>query len=200
MMIHNHIKTLFNIPNLKPDSPWALRNLVDLLSRNIRSLETKGVKTESWDPLIIYLVSSKMDQDTISQWEQCNIQGDLPSYSELKSFLIARADLIEKISSHKSNSKSKVPEKNIQVKKDEKCFLSNKISHVQAKNKERSIQHYKFSCYFCSKPHSIYSCDEFRSLSLQEKLEKVRSLKLCSNCLQKGHEVANCKYGSCKHC
>lgn len=111
LMIHNHIKTMFNIPNLKPDSPWALRNSVDLLSRNLRSLETMEVKTESWDPLIIYLVSNKMDQDTISQWEQCNIQGDLPSILELKSFLIARADLIEKINSHKSNSKSKVPEK-----------------------------------------------------------------------------------------
>lgn len=124
-----------------------------------------------------------MDQDTISQWEQCNIQGDLPSISELKSFLIARADLIEKINSHKSNSKLKVSEKSFQVKKDEKCFLSNNTLPVLAKIKQSGIQHSKFSCYFCSKPHSIYSCDKFRSLSLQEKWETLRNLKLCSNCL-----------------
>lgn len=78
LMIHNLIKSLFNIPQFLPDGPGALRNLVDLISKNLSSLNTIGIKTEFWDPLIIYLVCTKLDQPTVCQWEQTEFYSNYP--------------------------------------------------------------------------------------------------------------------------
>lgn len=87
LTIHNLIKSLFNIPQILPDGPGALRNLVDLISKNLSSLNTIGIKTEFWDPLIIYLVCTKLDQPTVCQWEQTEFSDELSTISELKTFL-----------------------------------------------------------------------------------------------------------------
>jgi len=191
LMIHNHIKQLFNIPELKPDSSFALRNIVDTLSKTLRSLETIGVKTDCWDPLIIYIVTNRFDSETIREWEQYKTKDELPTIAELKTFLTLRADFLEKFNVHKFKPK-------VINKAQEKRFSGNAVTpkRFQASNDQK----YKYSCYYCNKPHAIFRCKDFSLLSLKDKKEQVNSLKLCSNCLQKGHEVNDCKHGSCRYC
>lgn len=69
LMVHNYIKSLFNIKNISSDSPTAFRDLFDTLSRNLKCLQVLGIDTNSWDPVIIYLVTTKMDVTTIKEWE-----------------------------------------------------------------------------------------------------------------------------------
>ena len=57
-MVHNYIKALFNIKNINDlESHSAFRDLVDTLTKNLRCLQTLGIQTDSWDPLLIYLVT-----------------------------------------------------------------------------------------------------------------------------------------------
>lgn len=45
-----------------------------------------GINTESWDPLIFYIISTKLDQNTLAQWEQYEYEHELPTIEELKTF------------------------------------------------------------------------------------------------------------------
>lgn len=158
LMIHNLIKSLFNIPQLLPDCPGALRNLVDLISKHLSSLNAIGVKTEFWDPLIIYLICTKLDQPTVCQWEQTEFADELPKISELKTFLNHRADYLDKVNLHKPKSKNFT--KSSKHIPESACLFNNVEASEQVsmgfggKNK-------RFSCFNCNQPHSIYKCQQF---------------------------------------
>ncbi|XP_014291893.1 uncharacterized protein [Halyomorpha halys] len=48
-------------------------------------------------------------------------------------------------------------------------------------------------CPLCKGGHLLSKCETFIVLPLTQKLERVRTFKVCWNCLRKGHEVATCR-------
>ncbi|XP_018400802.1 PREDICTED: uncharacterized protein LOC108778188 [Cyphomyrmex costatus] len=55
------------------------------------------------------------------------------------------------------------------------------------------------TCPICQNTHKIFQCLIFRDMSVQARLEKVKSSRLCYNCLKPFHGK-KCTYGSCKKC
>lgn len=125
LIIHKHIKSLFSLSEVKQDSSISIRSLIDDLSKNLHSLENMGILTDSWDPLIIYLVTSKLDSETIRYWEQVELSNELPTLAELKRFLSSRADYLEKIDLHKIKPKHfGQANSHFVPKTKDKCFSS----------------------------------------------------------------------------
>jgi hypothetical protein len=59
------------------------------------------------------------------------------------------------------------------------------------------------SCPVCNEHHAIYSCTAFLNLDIidiNNRIKKIKELKLCLNCLKGGHYTATCKSGYCKQC
>ena len=57
------------------------------------------------------------------------------------------------------------------------------------------------SCPKCSKHNGIFSCSDFHSLSVEERVQFVKNNKLCFNCLKIGHSSKECKSKSgCRMC
>ncbi|CAG9772230.1 unnamed protein product [Ceutorhynchus assimilis] len=53
----------------------------------------------------------------------------------------------------------------------------------------------------CKKDHSIYSCPSFLELSPGDRLNRVRKINACTNCLRQGHTVKDCKSKfTCRKC
>ncbi|XP_048514357.1 uncharacterized protein LOC125501757 [Athalia rosae] len=48
--------------------------------------------------------------------------------------------------------------------------------------------------------HFIYFCPKFLGLTIEERINEARRLKLCLNCLRSDHFVQTCKGGSCREC
>ena len=48
-------------------------------------------------------------------------------------------------------------------------------------------------CWLCSKDHKIAECNQFVTLSVDERLRLVKINKLCFNCLSNSHMINNCK-------
>ncbi|KAJ8973954.1 hypothetical protein NQ317_008007 [Molorchus minor] len=184
LMVHNHIKALFNLREVKSDSPSAFRDLIDTISKNLKALDSLKVSIKGWDPLIIYLVLSKLDTETHRLWEQQrNVSSALPTLEELKEFLANQADFLEKVNLHKNKSK---------LRESHKVFVTSSDTS--------SNSDIKFSCYICKQPHSIYKCTQFLSFPVEKGKKKIESLKMCQNCLKKGHQADKCKFGHCKYC
>ena len=54
-------------------------------------------------------------------------------------------------------------------------------------------------CRLCNGSHSVVDCDKYKTL--ESKLQQVKNLKLCMNCLYKNHWVSECRNEfSCRHC
>ena len=69
LIVRNHIRELFDLESTKRGDPKTLRKLLDDVQRHLRSLKALGQPTEHWDPLLVHLVSIKLDQQSLYQWE-----------------------------------------------------------------------------------------------------------------------------------
>nr|XP_042897354.1 uncharacterized protein LOC122269252 [Parasteatoda tepidariorum] len=53
----------------------------------------------------------------------------------------------------------------------------------------------------CSENHPLYNCPAYKNLSINDRVEVVKTNKLCFNCLGNNHRVSNCKSKySCQNC
>uniref|UniRef100_A0A1I8NKF0 Peptidase aspartic putative domain-containing protein n=1 Tax=Musca domestica TaxID=7370 RepID=A0A1I8NKF0_MUSDO len=50
----------------------------------------------------------------------------------------------------------------------------------------------RWPCMICKKDHRLATCDKYRELSTHERLEFVRKLQYCVNCLAVSHTIALC--------
>ncbi|KAJ8962890.1 hypothetical protein NQ318_001300 [Aromia moschata] len=152
LMIHNHLKSIFEYPKLQDESYKELRNLYDAYKKHLRSLESLGENTKAWDRLIIYILTMKFDDVTRQKLE---------------------VDKLEK----------------------KRYTKNNKYSSSSLVSNSKEMQ-----CHFCKQPHSIYSCNQFIQLPINQRIAEVKQRKLCLNCLKPNHVSWNCKAKMCMKC
>ncbi|XP_060806891.1 uncharacterized protein LOC132903238 [Amyelois transitella] len=185
MLIHNHVKALFTIQKLTKESYHMLRRLIDTILKNLRALKMLGEPTEHWDTLVIFIVTSKLDETTEREWEQykCTIRKHNETKSSLKvddllTFLRDRAEMLETLQA--SHSKINLDSKK-QTTHKAQCNVSTKS--------QQSRTTYKKPCLMCYNDHALYSCPKFLDANIDTKLHFIATNKLCENCLRSGHTL-----------
>ncbi|XP_066903610.1 uncharacterized protein [Halyomorpha halys] len=81
------------------------------------------------------------------------------------------------------------------------CSTSSSRNRMDTPASVRTTQHQtvkrkgaaEVRCPLCKGDHLLSKCEAFIGLPLTQKLERVRTFKVCWNCLRKGHEVATCR-------
>lgn len=205
LLVHNHVKALFTLQKLSKESPQLVRKLIDNILKNLRALKILGEPTDSWDTLIIYIITSKLDETTEREWEQfkCNTQkyeDSKPSLKDLLKFLNDRADMLETLQvSHTHNkmyhNNNKIPYASSHNHNKLQCNVStdNKIQDAR--------QTFKRHCLMCKAYfHPLYTCHKFINSDLDTKLKFIVTNKLCENCLRSGHTIETCMFGTCRKC
>ncbi|XP_075150812.1 uncharacterized protein LOC142224919 [Haematobia irritans] len=181
VLVDNQLKILFNISPAKIEDSESLQKIHSTVKDCICTLKSLGIDVDGWDPILIYLVSTKLPDETISQWEQSlKSHRELPSWSQMDRFLINRFEVVERITSFRSTKEShNTPFRN--------ASSSNKIQSYTSQEKLDS------SCQMCDKRHHVRICPEFRKLSPQERIDFIFKNKMCNNCLSDAHTKAKCK-------
>ena len=60
---------------------------------------------------------------------------------------------------------------------------------------------YETNCLYCSSNnHFIQGCPTYIVLSVQERIDFIKSISSCINCLRKGHTVSQLKLSHCRVC
>lgn len=183
------LKILYNQKSINVESATAIRQLVDTTTTCLKSLENTGIEIRTWDPFINYLIISKLDCESIKQWEQSLCKGDneLPTWYQLKEFLEARFRSLEMIESSKAraviSTKSKPNVFHASIEKGDN------ISELKC-------------CALCSDNHHIFNCKKFSEMTVKDRQDFVKTKRLCFNCFSPTHVVSRCrrKYTRCKRC
>ncbi|XP_063372656.1 uncharacterized protein LOC134660793 [Cydia amplana] len=214
LLVNHHLSSLFNIQAPARESEKALRFLVDHVTKNLRALSSLGQPTDKWDMLVIFMLTSKLDSQTLMKWEEYrNTLDDVPTLDQFHKFLINRADVLEALNRNKhetgnskflpSTSRPSPPAPNHQ----NNSYNNNKIKSfagVYQKSKPNFKQNTYTPgtavCIICSDNHRIYDCPTFAAKSIKDKLADVANYKLCANCLRQGHPVSECRGGPCRDC
>ncbi|ENN79946.1 hypothetical protein YQE_03618, partial [Dendroctonus ponderosae] len=142
ILIRNHVKALFDLEQVKPESHTSLRNLVDNLNKHLRALKVLKQPVAHWDALIIHMVSLKLDPVTRKEWEAEFAKHDI-SLDILTEFLHERCKLLETLQ-----------------------LIQPRLKHI---NRQSFVSVHSPICTFCKQNHTVYNCQEFLSLSLKER-------------------------------
>ncbi|XP_043461973.1 uncharacterized protein LOC122498348 [Leptopilina heterotoma] len=190
LIIQHHIQQLFNLPQVNKDIAGSLRALSDGLQKHTRILKQLKEPVDTWDTLLIYLASTKLDIITKREWELKVVSSKLSKLTEFLEFLDTRCQMMEAISSKAPHTEMTKTGFNQGTKRE-----GNKILTHVATGKN------SVDCVLCHKDHRVYTCSAFQDLSVENRRDKVKELNLCFNCLGIKHAARDCRSTRlCKHC
>lgn len=194
-LINNHLSAIVNLQPLQKATYGSLRYVADIVDKNLSSLNSLDISTDNWDPLVIFIISEKLDQKTKGKWvEYKGNMSHQPTLTDFNNFLEIRMNVL-------GGSTSGNP--TYHENKTTTQFKNNTFNNKPKTN----IQSYTINnnpttgCVICDQQHFIYYCPKFTSMSIDNRVREVSKLKLCANCLRSVHNITQCPLkGSCKVC
>lgn len=181
LLVHNHLKAIMELQHIKSDSAVQIRNFCDKINKHLHCLSILGEPVKSWDTILLYILTSKLDMSLFKDWEKEKrklIDTNKSFISSFFSFLESRAEFLETFMGRSE------PKKQVNVV-NKKAFVINKSA---------------YKCYYCQKNHSIFKCKEFLALEVKDRIAKVNALNLCKICFMPNHKTEDCQKNLCKIC
>ncbi|XP_015118376.1 uncharacterized protein LOC107042024 [Diachasma alloeum] len=189
------LEKLFSTPKIINRLAKEFNSLLNSTTEALNALKTLGRPVQHWDDILVRVISSRLDSQTMEAWEiKIDTTTTFPSYNELEEFLLTRARARQRIELH-------APEKSATTapQQPQKPRLA-KVLNVSAGTQKPSEQRPFLSwaemsenvCSMCSDGHHIDKCPTFKQLSREKRKEFVEKQNLCFNCLGK-HSLRNCR-------
>jgi len=165
-MVQAHTKAIFYLKSITEESSEKLRRFVGKLFSRIKSLEAIGYKPMSWGPILLHIISIKIDDVTLQAWETQAPKTKVPKVEELITFLKRPFPILKSIKNAQSLHRFGTGLSQMQIR-------ANKIKE-NIKNKNKSLFVHtaviKFKCFVCEEPHyAIYKCEQFLDLAVKER-------------------------------
>ncbi|XP_058985244.1 uncharacterized protein LOC131805715 [Musca domestica] len=156
------------------ESSKDIKRIQSTVSDCLAILRAHSVKVDQWDPILIYLCSTKLPVDTLTLWEQSlESHSELPKWSQMEDFLKNRHRVLERIDGLRSQTAST-------------SFSNDHISHQNAHLTQSN------RCVMCYKNHILKNCMRFNNMNVNQRIEFAREKRLCNNCLTSGHISQEC--------
>ncbi|XP_047532738.1 uncharacterized protein LOC125067886 [Vanessa atalanta] len=188
------MKTLFGQKLILHESTNALKHLLDTTTSCLKALNNLNISTDQWDPVIIHLVVSKLDHESLRQWETyvSSTTDDLPKWSQLEQFIETRFRTLELLETGKQMSKTMIQSRSSHQPVKTKSF------HTALEVKNASPE---ATCEMCNGPHFVYHCAQFKKQPILKRQNIAQAKRLCFNCLAPTHSVYKCHQNtSCHKC
>lgn len=177
-----HLRTLKSLNTCK-ESAADLRKMLNRTSSTLLALRNLNRPVQYWDDWIVDLIADKFDAETRRMWEYTNCGGNVfPTWAELERFIENRIRVLDAVAPTKSAS-----------------HATN--NNQQSRNvRAHAVTSAEYDCPSCGGNHTIYSCHQFRQLSVGERRAVASDKRLCFNCLSSTHMATNCRSGNCRFC
>lgn len=174
-----HLRKLFSLPHAT-ECASSIRKLLDSTQECINALKLQDINTDTWDCILIHIVTQCIPSDSLSLWEQSIPSNELPTFAKLLEFLENRFRILE-FSPYQSQQSSQN-----KIRTKVQTFHSSAVS----------------TCRACHGPqHALRLCPTFIEMSPPQRLNHVTKSKLCKNCFAFSHQTQTCQStGRCNIC
>lgn len=186
ILIQNHLNELFTCKPASNESAVELRRVLNCYKANVTQLINLCKDAEGCDVFIIHMIKQRIDSSTLRAMEISEISST--SWIEAKSFLENRCRFLDRLSNEKIVINQKVPVSSNSCPNPTQVVMFNKnLSKIQ--------------CNVCQADHYTFLCPEIRNVPLINRIQKLKSLRLCFNCLHPNHKSCNCRNKKkCREC
>ncbi|PZC75621.1 hypothetical protein B5X24_HaOG205897, partial [Helicoverpa armigera] len=184
LLFTKQIQIFLSQPVVHHHSAQELKNLHDTTLETIHAIRNLGVDTTTWDPLLVHILTEKMDTETYSAYMECRkAPRNLPSFVEAMEFLESKFTALEPV--NRKNNKAGFPKheaknrNNIEAKE-----FSSKQLPMKFNNKTRTYHvRSERKCPLCKSDHILVACKTFQGMAPEDKINTITQLKVCENCM-----------------
>ncbi|KAH8269783.1 hypothetical protein KR018_005484, partial [Drosophila ironensis] len=91
LLVNGQLKQLFGLKPIAHESSGSIQKLHSTVHGCLTALRFSQINTDSWDCLLVFLVTSRLPRLTLSLWEQSlQSKTEIASWAELDTFLLER--------------------------------------------------------------------------------------------------------------
>lgn len=111
-ILNNYMKKMIecghpcSCKNRETKSSKDMEMVYNNVNQTLHAVKAMKINTESWDPVIAYVVISNFDTDTMAEWERTASPTEPPTQGEVLTFLEKRVRILESLEKQKGKSKS----------------------------------------------------------------------------------------------
>ena len=188
------------IRNLKNGEPVKnaeqLQHFADDICSSYATLRNMKRLNEVDTQSSIFDISNRLQQYYRNRWKRYVFDykrehDRYPDFKEFKDFLMREAEEAnDPIYGNSSTCKeSKYPDTKSKVSNSSSKVSSSTSFATKADHSNKTSE-----CAACGgEQHRLFYCEKFKSMKPYERLQFVKSHKLCENCLQANHETKDCR-------
>ncbi|KAF9409165.1 hypothetical protein HW555_011382, partial [Spodoptera exigua] len=180
------MSTMQHLPTIQQPNANNLKRMHDVITECLNGLGNMGVEVSSWGPMIVYMMSQKLDPTTLNEYtKETQNNRELPDLDEFLKFLELSFLAHETAKSClKDSGENKTPHRPMTKSWNHNYkFKSNfKKPEEQTKVGHSKIFHASFGkCPLCNNDHVLMQCDKFINMDILQRNKTVAKLKLCKN-------------------
>lgn len=197
----SYISTFYNLANIQQQSFTAIKRLHDVTLESLHAIKNLGIDTKSWDPLLVYILSQKLDSDSFAEYiESLTNSRELPILQDFMDFLEKKFTTLESSSQRRQDGPHKVSSQQQQTSyfqnRQNKPFISVGKSN-KAHDIAKSMHVSASKCPQCDSGHRLINCKQFLQSANEQKIKLLNKINFCTNCIY-DHDGAKCY--SAKRC
>lgn len=186
-IVNEYISKLLDMNPIGKSTVTSLRNFISEAKQHVAALKNLKEPVDQWDSILVCILSRKLDLYTNRAYCLDKDASQPHTFTDFIKYLEDRALALENSENNsRATTMSSFPSQR-------KVQGESKVAFVASKEEKE--------CYFCGKhDHKLFSCPKFLLTKETERIEFVKSKKLCKVCLN-GHP-GKCrfhfKYSHCK--
>ncbi|CAK9799871.1 hypothetical protein ANTQUA_LOCUS2267 [Anthophora quadrimaculata] len=199
IIVTNHLKALFDTAAINRSTHRELRPFLNSVEAHYRSLQSFNQPTT--DSLLIHLLLSKIDKDTVLKWKEHTCHEQFPSLETLFTFLHEKCQILEPTGNINNFQASPIPNYTPRQqplrRPPPRPFVQN--SHTYP-SQVFNVQSPAISCNFCKGSHYPQQCETFLRLAIPDRIKFAKTKNSCLNCLRSTHRTNECRSTTCRRC
>ena len=186
------ISALKDTPSPQPQDHAGLTKLYQALRSTVVTLHRQRVIADLPSDIAVQKLSGPLASKWAMEVQKHEGQGR-PNLFDLDRWLSEHVRAGQRLVCEES---AKCPPSNRRNLQKREPYLHSPTLHIegdsQSEEESSSKERKSSACPCCKQAHPPYRCDEFKRMSVPERYEVVKSLKMCFNCLKQGHQVNEC--------
>lgn len=218
LIFTSHLSTILNLPTIQFQTSLAIKRVHDTAYECLNAIKNLGVDISTWDPIMVHLLSQKLDSDTYNDYiESLTEPRELPSLPEFLRYLETKFTSLE---TARRKQERQTPEQqqrgsssNNRFQPTYKAYSAKANQNFNSKPKSSNNSNNNYStlrktsyvpsnvrCPLCKNEHGLFHCNDFIKLHSNQRRNLVAKLNLCTNCLfdHKGKQCNSAK--TCRQC
>lgn len=196
-LCYAYLSKIFNLTPMTYQHQDGIRNIIDTVNDCTRALHNLKINTDSWDPILIFIIRKNLDYRTRTDFEKTLTDDNLHSLRVIVDYLNTLATAL-------GATNSKPMKTDGSRKQSGATDPANTPQNSQPAEQQRvapkTQKKTSYKCSFCNLQHFNEKCPTLTPLTPAQRQKLAGEKNLCKNCLRPStpsHTTSTCRSIPC---